>query len=375
MAMRKQARRQGTIYQISPGKWRVRLNIGTDGAGKRIRLHQIVEGSATDAKRALTGMLKRKDDGLPVALSRQRLGAWADEWVAQHCKSGERTRSDYRSLYRRYLKTDPYMSARTLASLTPKDVQDWVNTLSRRGLSARTVHMAHGAVRACLNQAMKLGMIARNVATLVDLPANDRREMQALTPEQATKFLSAVAGDPWEAFFVLLVLTGLRPGEALGLQWSDLDWSVPCVRVQRALVQGGRLDWPKTKRGRVVHLLDTVVEALQRHRKAQVTHRLKLGDLYRDQDLVFPCETGGAVQCPQNIVGRHYKPILKRAGLPNLRLYDLRHSAATLLFASGAPTKVVSEVLGHASVNLTQNTYIHVIPGMHQQPSATWAPC
>jgi integrase len=76
---------------------------------------------------------------------------------------------------------------------------------------------------------------------------------------------------------------------------------------------------------------------------------------------------GGPVRCPQNIVGRHYKPILKRAGLPNLRLYDLRHSAATLLFAAGAPTKVASEVLGHASVNLTQNTYIHVIPGMHQQ--------
>jgi integrase len=210
-------------------------------------------------------------------------------------------------------------------------------------------------------------MIARNVATLVDLPANDRREMQALTPEQATKFLAAVAGDPWEAFFVLLVLTGLRPGEALGLQWSDLDWSVPCVRVQRALVQGGKLHWPKTKRGRVVHLLDVVVEALQRHRKAQGAHRLKLGDLYHDQDLVFPCEMGGPVRCPQNIVGRHYKPILKRAGLPNLRLYDLRHSAATLLFAAGAPTKVVSEVRGHASVNLTQNTYIHVIPGMHQQ--------
>jgi integrase len=201
----------------------------------------------------------------------------------------------------------------------------------------------------------------------VDLPGNQQREMQAFTPEQAATFLRAVEGNKWEAFFTLMVLTGLRPGEALGLKWSDLDWTAPCVRVQRALVKGGKLDWPKTKRARVVHLLDVAVAALQRHRKAQVTYRLKLGSMYQDQDLIFPGEFGEPLRCPQNIVIDHYKPILKKAKLPNLRLYDLRHSAATLLFAAGAPIKVVSEVLGHASVNLTQNTYIHVIPGMHQQ--------
>jgi integrase len=191
--------------------------------------------------------------------------------------------------------------------------------------------------------------------------------MQAFTPEQAATFLRAVEGNKWEAFFTLMVLTGLRPGEALGLKWADVDWAAPCLRVQRALVKGGKLDWPKTKRSRVVHLLDVAVAALQRHRKAQVTYRLSLGPEYKDQDLIFPGEFGEPLRCPQNIVIDHYKPILKKAKLPNLRLYDLRHSAATLLFAAGAPTKVVSEVLGHASVNLTQNTYIHVIPGMHQQ--------
>src|SRR5689334_14365539 len=105
------------------------IPIGKDSAGNRIRLHEIVAGSATDAKRALTAMLKRRDDGLPVAVSRQRLGAWADEWVERYCKAGARTRDDYRAMFTRYLKADPYLSARPLAVLTAKDIQDWVNAL------------------------------------------------------------------------------------------------------------------------------------------------------------------------------------------------------------------------------------------------------
>lgn len=117
---RKQTRRQGNIYSLPNGKWRIRLTIGKDAVGNRIRLSEIVEGSATDAKRALRAMLKRQDDGLPVALSRQRLGAWANEWVEKYCKAGELTREDYRAMFDRYLKPHPELAARPLAALNPK---------------------------------------------------------------------------------------------------------------------------------------------------------------------------------------------------------------------------------------------------------------
>lgn len=163
-------------------------------------------------------------------------------------------------------------------------------------------------------------------------------------------------------------MTGLRPGEALGLQWCDLDGNV--LRVRRALVQiaghAPTLSTTKTGRSRVIPLGEPAIKALREHRRQQAARRILLGLAYEDLNLIFPNESGRFADS-HNITSRHYKPLLSRLGLPSLRLYDLRHSHATLLLAAGEHPKVVQERLGHSSIALTLDVYSHVIPAMQER--------
>ncbi len=363
------ARRQGSIEPVAAGRWRVRLSHGVDGTTRQ-RLSKVIEGSKEDAQRYLNAAIRRREQNDAVVLSRQAFGAWVDEWLGTWCGGlAPRTRSDYVSLFKRYLT--PELRARKLSALTAGVIQHFVNELVASGLAPRTVAMAHGAIRTCLNKAVKLGKLPRNVARDAELPRKAHTERKVFSPDEARRFREAVRGDQWEAFFVLLLFTGIRPGEALALRWKDIEGGV--LRIRRALVRvPGRepaLEDTKTPRGRrVIPLSDQPLEALQQHRRLQVQWRLKLGAVYQDQELIFSNETGGFADS-HNITGRHFKPILTRAGLPALRLYDLRHSCATLLMASGEHPKVVQERLGHASIALTLDTYSHVVPGMQERAS------
>lgn len=236
-------------------------------------------------------------------------------------------------------------------------------------LSARTVRYAHAVLHTALEQAVRWRLLAHNPAKVVDLPRQVRREMQALTPAEASRFLDAAKADRWHALWVLLVTTGLRPGEALGLKWSDLDGGT--IQVQRVVVErtgkGWALEEPKTSRSRrTVSLPASTVRALHSHRAKQAEAKLAAGPEHVDRGLIFATSTG-APERQSNLFRRHFKPLLKAAGLPNVRMYDLRHTAATLLLAAGENPKIVSERLGHSTITLTMDTYSHVLPEMRQQ--------
>lgn len=371
-------RRQGHLKEVSPGCWHVRLTVGRDAGGKRVRLNKTVRGSKAKAQRYLNAAIRRKDDGLEVVLTKQSLGEWVEEWLGTWCSSiSARTRSDYQRILRRYLPVD--LRTRQLPLIRASEVQRFVNELSDpnrtpRRLSPRTVRMAHGALRACLNRALRLGKIPRNVSMLVELPKNTHKERLCLTQAEASRLVYAPYLDKqkhkWNALFAILVQTGIRPGEALGLQWSDIDNGV--LRVRRALVvvpgQLPQLSATKTGRARAVPLGTDTREILTAHRLRQVERKLKLGPNYEDHDLIFANDTGGFADL-HNIASRCFKPLLEDLGLPRIRLYDLRHSSATLMLASGEHPKVVQERLGHASITLTLDTYTHVLPTMQEMAS------
>ena len=144
--------------------------------------------------------------------------------------------------------------------------------------------------------------------------------------------------------------------------------------IQRALVRRGNsgayhFEEPKTpKSRRTIPLPASLVGALSAHRHTQLAARLKLGAVWTDLDLIFCSEIGTPLD-PHNIASRHFKPALKRAGLPDMRLYDLRHTCATLLLSAGENPKVVAERLGHSTIILTLDTYTHVLPDMQQAAS------
>ena len=155
------SRRRGTIKQVGDGKWLVRLSLGNDANGNRVRHNKIINGSKADADRYLTKLLNRKDDGLPAALSRQRFGAWLEEWLDKWCNHlSPRTHSDYRSAIKRHVT--PELAARPLAHLTPTDLQDLINDMTAEGLSPRSVQSVRGIIRAALNQAMRLGKVGHD---------------------------------------------------------------------------------------------------------------------------------------------------------------------------------------------------------------------
>ena len=204
-------------------------------------------------------------------------------------------------------------------------------------------------------------MIARNPADLVQLPRKQGREMCAFSPEEARRFLTAAREDPWFAVFSLLLDTGLRPGEALALKWSDVDLVDRQLTVRRTLTraaQGWRFEEPKTLGSRrSVPFTSPLQSVLVAHRDTQDTN---------PHSLVFVGE-GGEPLHANNLGRRNLPRILERAGLAEgFRLYDLRHTCATLMLLAGVHPKVVSERLGHASVKITLDTYSHVLPTMQR---------
>lgn len=169
--------------------------------------------------------------------------------------------------------------------------------------------------------------------------------------------------------YVLAVHTGMRSGELLGLKWADVDLESGTVRVRRTLTRtedGKRLTLgePKTKKSRrTVRLTPRAAEALGGHRARQAEEKLWAGGLYGDRGLVFTGETGGIVN-PSNLRNRSFRPLLARAGLPRITFHDLRHTCASLLFQRNVHPKFVQELLGHASIAITLDTYSHMLPGM-----------
>jgi integrase len=189
--------------------------------------------------------------------------------------------------------------------------------------------------------------------------------MHPLDREQARRLLEAVRGDRLEALYVLAVYTGMRPGELLGLKWVDvdLDGNDGSLRINRAL-SNGKLTEPKRKRSRRrIDLSAGSIVALKVHRKRQLEERMQKAGLWRDHGLVFPSSVGTPLS-HRNVV-RAFKQLLKRAALPEkVRLYNLRHTCATLLLSSNVHPKYVQELLGHASIAQTLDTYSHVLKGM-----------
>lgn len=198
----------------------------------------------------------------------------------------------------------------------------------------------------------------------------EKTEMNYFTPEETGRFLQAAKDDKYFAVFLVAIETGMRPEEYLGLQWKDVDFDNKVLSVRRAVVicKGGGFIFtePKTKKSRrSTPLSNSVINALKTHRRHQLEERLKLGGSYRNFDLVFASEIGTPL-LHQNLTRRHFKAIRDKAKLPKIRLYDLRHTTATLLLSAGENPKVVSERLGHASIVLTLDTYSHVLPTMQK---------
>jgi integrase len=373
---KKKPRVDGQIIPRGNDSCLVRIYLGRNPQTGKREYHNATIKGEKEAKRYLRQKLHEIDMGTFVKPSKMTVSEYLDQWLQTAAKPRlrERTFADYEDLVRRYIK--PAFGKKKLSNVRALDVQTlYGNMQTELWLSARTVRYTHAVLSSAFKQAVKWGMLAQNPASLVDLPKQERQEMQALSPDDAAKFLEAAADDRYGVLFLFALITGMRPGEYLGLQWKDLDLQKGVVTIQRTLVwrrRGG--GWyfsePKTSRSRrSIPIPFSLVQALIQHKRRQGEERLKAGPNYQKLDLVFATPEGGPLMV-QNLFRRHFKPILKKAGLPeSIRLYDLGHSCATLLLAENENPKVVSERLGHSTVMLTLDTYSHVLPSMQRAAS------
>jgi integrase len=318
-----------------------------------------------EVSQKLTREMADRDGGLIFDAESLTVGEYLDRWLETSVRGSvrESTCESYRRQVKRYVV--PAIGGVKLKKLSAMHVQGMYRSMLDRNLSPRTVQYTHAVLRRALKQAVRWGLVSHNVCENVDRPSIRREEIRPLDRRQARLLLKAAEGDRLHALYVLAVHTGLRPGELLGLKWEDVDPDATAgsLRVNRAL-SDGKLAATKTKRSRRrINLSGGSVAALKAHRKRQLEERMQKAGLWRDHGLVFP-STVGTPLSHRNVV-RSFKALLKRAGLPiRTRLYDLRHTCATLLLSANVHPKYVQELLGHASISQTLDTYSHVLQGM-----------
>lgn len=343
----------------------VRVYIGRDTSGKRKYLNQRVTGTKKDAGKVLTAMLRKLDTGeLLYEPTRLSVQEYLEHWLETAAKPRltEHTHGEYTAQMRRYVY--PTLGKLKLTKVSPVDIQKVYGEMLGRGLSPRVVRYTHTVLSNALKQAVKWRMLSQNVCQYVDLPKQRKTEMHALSAEEAVRFLKAAENDKHYVLFALLLATGLRPGEAFGLKWSDFDPYARTLTIQRtwARAKGGyKFQAPKTQRSRRnLELPEHLVKLLLEHKAAQLV----------ESEIIFSTIDGTPLS-ERNVNVRHYKPLLEAADLPKtVRLYDLRHTHATLLLIAGTNPKIVSERLGHSSITLTLDTYSHVLTGMQRESAS-----
>jgi integrase len=346
----------------------VRVFLGRDRETRRRRyLSRTVHGPVRQAQTYLNKVLREHDLGRQLDGAHIPLDAYLDRFeTAAKSKLREKSYRDYHRLLRRYVR--PILGERMLSAISPLDVQAVYQRLVERGLSARTVRYTHSVLRSAMRQAIRWRLLAEDPTNDAQLPRQRRREMRVLTAKQSRVFLEAALKTHFGPVLAVALTTAARPSEYLALKWHDIDWEHGTMSVARTLekVRGGWL-FAETKRARsrrVIKLQEWVLELLK-GLHAETKPKPAGSSWPGAAELIFTTPSGRPIHGDK--LAKKFKSILEQAGLPIIRLYDLRHTGASLALAAGVQPKVVSEQLGHASAAFTLDVYSHVLPHMQAQ--------
>jgi len=408
VAVRDGAGRSGVQRYTTPGgatRWRIRWELPAGPDGKRRQGSRRGFVRQADAKKALREVLAELGHGTYVPADRQTVAGWLqDEWLPMRKPDGTTNRGRRRELslsawsqYDTYIRAYvvPHIGHLRLQELTADhlhDLYDHLDLLGGRrgsGLSPKTLANLHGVLHKALGDAVRRGRLARNVADRVEAPTAERVQLRWWSVEELRAFVVHVEGDRLYAAWLLFVTTGMRRGEVAGLAWEDLDLDRGRLSVQWQL---GLIDnqptfkpRPKSRAGRRTMALDpTTVAALTAHREQQRREHASVTELWQPvqtdrfgtsrSGLVFTWEDGRLIH-PERFT-TWFKRHCRQAGLPVIRLHDVRHSYASAGLAKATgwhEVKVISERLGHANLAITMDTYAHVLPAADEATANTLA--
>ena len=357
---------RGHVVKRARNSWSVVLDAPRVN-GKRKRQWITVRGTRKAAEAKLTEMLSQVDSGYSLRPERVTVGQYLDQWLDAYAANNVRPRTalGYRNKLTKHVI--PRLGSLPLRSLEPGQVDGIYTAMLIGGLSARSVLHVHRILHKALSLAVSQGYIARNPCQAATPPRPDRKEMRWLTAQELQRVLDAARKTPYYAAFYTLLFTGLRRGELLGLRVRDIDLTLGTIHVSRALqsLPGGQVAFtePKTASGRrTVALTPSNAVVLRDHLDGLARNRSLLGLTMTDDTLVFSWPDGRPIL--PSAITHNWIRLVRRVGLPGVRLHDARHTHASLMLAQNVHPKVVQERLGHASIAITLDLYSHAVPGL-----------
>lgn len=355
---------EGSILQRSDGRW---MGQWTMPDGKRKVVYAKTRAECRDKLDAVHVEADRMA-GLMPGTAYTTLRQFFDGWLTMVEQSRRgRTPATYRyCLYHWCAELFDIVPAK----LTAAHIQQLYTKRFAEGRSGTTVGQIHRTLHNAFESAVKQGVLLRNPTDLIDAPRNAHIEQQTWSVDEARRFLEAIRGDRFEALFILALSTGMRQGEIFGLRWNAVDlergWVQVRTNMQRIKSVLTIQDTKTAASRHVLYLPPVTIKALREHQERQSEEKRVLGAQWSNaKNLVF-CSTIGTPVMQRNIIRRHFDPAIARAGIPEIRFHDMRHTCATLLLEAGMHPKVVSEMLGHSSVKVTMDLYAHATPAMHR---------
>jgi len=361
--MGKRGHGEGTFRQRPDGTWEVRVSLPD---GKRKSYYGKTRG---DVAAKLTAARRDLDAGIDLGTKRQTVTQFLDHWLNDVVKPSKapKTFTGYRNVVTLYIA--PEIGRHQLGTLTPQHVAAMLKVHRDGGRSPRTLHHIRAVLRNALNQAVRWGLIARNVAALVEPPRQDDLEVRPMTATEAKTVIAASESDRLGVLFRLALTLGLRQGEVLGLRWEDIDLEGGKLRVRHALqrIDGMlTLKAPKTEKSkRTLHLPPSLIAVLRAHRDRQTFERTAAASEWKETGLVFATRTGTPID-PRNVL-RSWHRVLAAEGMERRSFHVARHTAASMLLAEGLSLKMIQEVLGHTLLSTTADIYSHLAPEAFQE--------
>lgn len=349
------------------------IDIGRDPVTKK-RKQKRVSGFTSEkkARKAMIDMIADINKGGYVEPTNKRLGEYLDEWLKHKEKRVQYgTYLYYKGYINNHIK--PALGSTRMQDLKPMQLQMFYDGLLESDkLSERSIHHIHRIISNALNLGVRMGEVQRNIATAVDPVKVTKKELAYWNVEEVNQFLEVAKGHIHCIAFHLAIFTGMRQGEVLGLKWDAVDFENKQIHVHRSIKrkeEGYELkDLKNNSSYRSISIPDNLLKQLKAHKAKQSEFIMKHRKEYDDQGFVVATIYGTFV-LPSNL-GRAFRLLLKDEDIKKIRFHDLRHTHASLLFKQNIHPKIVQERLGHSTIQMTLDTYSHMLPNM-QEAAAT----
>jgi len=360
---------RGNIYKKN-NHYYIRYDLGKDSNGKRVQKVESGFDTKRQAEKALRERITELDNSFANKVERCTLEVYLKEWVESYCKPrlARNTLNGYQVNIDKHIV--PYIGSIPLYKLQPSDISNLYKKLSEKGLSSTSILYVHNVLRKSLNCAVKQRVLTSNVINYVDAPLKAKFKAAVLSSDEISKLLDTTKSTEIYIPVLLAITLGLRRGEILGLKWSDIDWQLKSISIQRTATfykdEFVLSDVKTQNSNRTLLLADSVISELNIHKDKQRIFAENFGAGFNSENLVI-CRADGKPMT-SSALNKHYKAALEQAGLPNIRFHDLRHTNATLMLKQNIPAKIVSSMLGHSTIAITLDTYSHVLTDM-QKPA------